>query len=204
MIKSKNGTSSKQPLAGPINETQPWPGFSILTFQMAGHEYGLPITNIIQIIEMVALTPLPEAPATIQGVFNLRGKIVPALDLRLHFGLFAQPYQLHTPIVLIDLAGQTLGLIVDQVVEVLEISSTDLEIGASIIPAELVSAQNGLGLMPGLLGIAKVKRRLIPILDIQLILSADEQIRLQQQLVLTNLSAEIENSLKKVQEHEAI
>lgn len=162
--------------------------FSILTFQLGGQVYGLPITDVAQIIEMVTLTHLPQAPAAIQGVINLHGKIVPVLDLRLHFGIPPQPYQLHTPIILADLKGQILGLIVDSVEEVLEIAGTDLETSDIILPAELIHAVNGTHPITYLAGVAKVARRLIPLLKTEAILSQAEQSQLLEKIASSKVA----------------
>src|SRR6185503_16973181 len=112
-----------------LSPVYPSSPLSVLTFRLGGQVYGLPITAVAQIIEMVTLTHLPQLPFAVQGVINLRGKIVPVLDLRTRFGLPFKSYQLHTPIILTHLNGQTLGLVVDWVEEVVEISAADLETG---------------------------------------------------------------------------
>ncbi|MBE7471398.1 MAG: purine-binding chemotaxis protein CheW [Anaerolineales bacterium] len=188
-----------------MNVQDTWPGntpaqtthsFSILTFQLDGQVYGLPITDIAQIIEMVTLTHLPQAPAAIQGIINLHGKIVPVLDLRLRFGLPAQPYQLHTPIILADLKRQILGLIVDSVEEVLEIAGTDLETSDVILPTELIHAVNGTHPTTYLAGVAKVARRLIPLLKTEAILSQAEQSQLLEQIA----GSKVTSSRQQVEE----
>jgi purine-binding chemotaxis protein CheW len=165
-----------------INFIYPSASLSILTFHLAGQLYGLPVTEVVQIIEMVSLTHLPQAPQAIQGLLNLRGKIVPVIDLRLRFELPFKPYRLHTPIILIHLKDQILGLIVDVVEAVVEISAVDLE------PADKVMASLLTSPLPGqksyLAGVANVERRLIPILKTETILSQAEQTQLLEQINL--------------------
>lgn len=167
-----------------INPAYASPHLSMLTFRLGGQVYGLPVTAVAQIIEMVTLTHLPQAPFAIQGVINLRGKIVSVMDLRLRFGLPFKSYQLHTPIILTHLEGQTLGLIVDWVEEVVEISLADLETADTIISSTLANLQSGPDQISCLVGVTKVKRRLIPMLKIEAILGHEEQIRLMEQVAI--------------------
>jgi purine-binding chemotaxis protein CheW len=181
---------------GHANDASPTyssPQLSILTFQLDKQLYGLPVVEVAQIIEMVALTHLPEAPFAIQGLINLRGKIVGVMDLRLRFGLPFKPYQLHTPIILINLKQQMLGLIVDDVEAVVEVSSTDLESGDSILPPALTRQQPSPGRMSYLAGVAKVQRRLVPILKAETILSDEEQLQLIKQIALNQTGSLIGN-----------
>src|SRR5262245_60266968 len=126
-----------------LHTTHTLPHLAMLTFRLEGQEYGLPVTEVAQIIEMVTLSHLPQAPFAIQGLINLHGKIVAVMDLRLRFGLPFQPYSLHTPIILVNLKEQKLGLIVDTVEEVVEISAADLESSDMIIPADLANLPAG-------------------------------------------------------------
>lgn len=157
---------------------------SIVTFCLGEQVYGLPVKEVVQIIEMVAFTRLPQAPFAVQGVINLRGKIVPVLDLRLRFDLPLKAYGLHTPIILVNLKEQTLGLIVDGVEEVVQIAPADLEIAEAIIPFTLTNPQSGPSQPSCLVGVAKVERQLIPILKAEAILSLAEQSRLMDQVAL--------------------
>ena len=163
-----------------IHPIYPSLSLSILTFHLAGQVYGLPVTEVVRIIEMVSLTHLPQAPLAIQGLINLRGKIVPVMDLRLRFELPFKPYQLHTPIILIHLKGQILGLIVDMVEAVVEISIDDLEPGDRVMTDPLPDQKSYLA------GVANVKRRLIPILKTETLLSQAEQTRLMKQITLSD------------------
>ena len=92
----------------------------VLTFRLADQLFGLPVTTVLQIVEMVAITRLPQLPEGIQGAINVHGRIVPVLDLRLRFGLDCIPYHLHTPIVLTELNDRMLALVVDSVEEIVE------------------------------------------------------------------------------------
>jgi purine-binding chemotaxis protein CheW len=148
---------------------------SILTFVLDGQEYGLPVADVVQIIEIVSLTQLLQAPKAVRGVFNMRGQITPVVDLRLRFDLPEALYQLHTPIILVMFNGRPLGLIVDTVNAVVEVSPTDLLDSVDILPPELAAGMKNHISLDYLLGIAKVDRQLLPILCVAKILNADEQ-----------------------------
>ena len=102
-----------------------------LTFSLAGEEYGIGILKIREIIGMMPITSVPQAPDFVKGVINLRGKVIPVIDLRLRFGMPAMDYTERTCIIVvqIDLQDSTLniGIVVDSVSEVLNISGVDIE-----------------------------------------------------------------------------
>ncbi len=155
---------------------------SLLTFSVGEQTYGLPITSVVRIIEMVTITHLPNAPDIIQGIINLQGKATPVIDLRHHFGLPVQPYGLHTPIILADLSSDSriLGLIVDTVADVLEVPYSDLEMTEAMIPPEL--AEQMTVQTAHLTGVAKVDRQMILILNAQALLTPTQQTTLSQAL----------------------
>ena len=151
---------------------------ALLTFKVARQEYGLPVTSVVRIIEMVTITHLPGAPNTIQGIINLQGRAVPVIDLRRRFGLPLKPYGLHTPIILVDVdeGSRMMGLIVDMVEYVRDINPENLEIAETIVPAQLagqmaVEAAH-------LAGVAKIDRQMILILNVRALLTQTEQSRL--------------------------
>jgi purine-binding chemotaxis protein CheW len=93
---------------------------SIVTFRLGRQTYALPIAPVRQIIEMVTITPLPQVNHTVAGVIDFHGKWVPVINLRCQLSLAEAPLQLHTPILLVNISGRLVGLIVDQVLDVLE------------------------------------------------------------------------------------
>ncbi len=121
----------------------------ILTFQLAAQRYGLPVTAVNQIVEIVAITHLPQMPQGIQGAINVHGRVVPVIDLRLRFGLDCMPYHLHTPLILVEAGEQLLALIVDAVHEVVEVAlpacdaPAVVQVGQELIP--LIDAAHLLG-----------------------------------------------------------
>lgn len=150
---------------------------AVLIFQLASQEYGLPITKVMQIVDMVAITTLPQMPSFVRGIINYHGHIVPIIDLRLHLGLPFQAYDLHTPIILIDYQAQTLGLVVDDVIDILYLSH-DKEIMEDIaIPVEFTDTSHQ-SQHSMLTKVAKTSRHLILILQIDALLSHQEQLEL--------------------------
>jgi purine-binding chemotaxis protein CheW len=102
-----------------------------LTFSLAGEEYGIGILKVKEIIGMMSITRIPQTPAYVKGVINLRGKVIPVIDLRSKFGLDAGEYTERTCVVVVEVSrdeGHVLiGSIVDSVSEVLNIRETEIE-----------------------------------------------------------------------------
>jgi len=102
-----------------------------LTFTLAGEEYGIGILKIKEIIGMMPITFVPQTPNFVKGVVNLRGKVIPVMDLRLRFGIDAMDYTDRTCIIVVEITGDTgnimIGVVVDTVSEVLNIKGEDIE-----------------------------------------------------------------------------
>ena len=102
-----------------------------LTFSLAGEEYGIGIRKVKEIIGMMAVTRIPQAPSCVKGVINLRGKVIPVVDLRLKFGLEEGVHTEITCIIVVEAARDgsklPIGIIVDSVSEVLNIRGGDIE-----------------------------------------------------------------------------
>jgi purine-binding chemotaxis protein CheW len=148
---------------------------AVLTFMVEGQIYGLAVVEVVQIIEMVTITHLPHIPAAIRGIINVRGQIVPVLDLRLRLGCPPRPYRLHTPIILADYRDRILGLIVDQVGEVVTLATADLKPAATILPPEIVNQAGSDHGLAYLTGVGQLARTMIPILNLTAILSPGEE-----------------------------
>lgn len=133
-----------------------------LTFILAGDSFGIPVLKVREIIRHTTIRAVPGMPAYVCGVINLRGKIIPVLDLRLRFGLPAALNNEQTCIVVVQVAtsdSQTVatGLVVDGVEEVVQITASD---------TELTPHFGGCGSADYLLGMAKVKGVVKALLDI--------------------------------------
>jgi purine-binding chemotaxis protein CheW len=102
-----------------------------LTFSLAGEEYGIGILKIKEIIGMIPVTTIPRTPPYLKGVVNLRGKVIPVVDLRLKFDMEEIPYTERTCIIVMEIKGQEasllIGIVVDSVSEVLNIKESDIE-----------------------------------------------------------------------------
>jgi len=102
-----------------------------LTFTLADEEYGIGILKIKEIIGMMPITTVPQTPDFVKGVINLRGKVIPVMDLRLRFGIEAIEYTERTCIIVVEIEGESgtvlIGIVVDSVSEVLNIKGEEIE-----------------------------------------------------------------------------
>jgi len=140
-----------------------------LTFTLAGEEYGIGILKIREIIGMMPITSVPQAPDFVKGVINLRGKVIPVIDLRLRFSMSVMDYTERTCIIVvqIDLRDTPLniGIVVDSVSEVLNISGNDIE-NAPMFGTQLNTNY--------ILGMAKIEGGVKILLDIDKVLTENE------------------------------
>lgn len=143
----------------------------LVIFDLANEHYGVGITAVEGIIKMQAITKVPHAPPFVEGVTNLRGEVLPVIDLHKRFGLDATEVDSkNTRIVVVELAGQKVGMIVDAVSEVLRVPEEAIE-----PPSPIVTTVDSAFIR----GIAKVGERLIILLDLGRILTQHEQGQLQ-------------------------
>jgi purine-binding chemotaxis protein CheW len=102
-----------------------------LTFTLGNEHYGIRITKIKEIIGIVPITFVPQVPSHVKGVINLRGKVIPVIDLRLAFGLEQKTYVERTCIILVEVASEgsvfRIGIVVDTVSEVMTLRAEDIE-----------------------------------------------------------------------------
>ncbi len=137
----------------------------LVVFELSGESYGVDIGAVNTIIRMQQITHVPRAPEFVQGVINLRGSIVPVIDLRTRFGLPAFEETKASRIVVVETGAGVMGMIVDAVTETLSLSSDSIEPPASIV----TSADSRY-----LRGVAKFDDRLIIMLDIEKVLAESE------------------------------
>ena len=97
-----------------------------LTFYLDDEIYGVAISDVKEIIAFMKTTKIPKMPKYFKGVMNLRGIIIPVIDMRLKFGLEESQYTMHTAIIIIQISGVSVGFIVDRVEEVLPINKEDI------------------------------------------------------------------------------
>lgn len=140
-----------------------------LTFSLAGEEYGIGILQVKEIIGMITITPIPQTPPHVKGVINLRGKVIPVIDLRLKFGMPPMEYTDRTCIIVIEVSQEAgyilIGILVDSVSEVLNIKGADIE-DTPNFGARLNT--------DFILGMAKAGNAIKILLDIDRVMTADE------------------------------
>ena len=140
-----------------------------LTFTLADEEYGIGILKIKEIIGMMPITTVPQTPEFVKGVINLRGKVIPVIDLRLRFGMGEIDYTERTCIIVVEIDGQAgtvlIGIVVDSVSEVLNVKGDDIE-DTPTFGTKLDTEY--------ILGMAKMEGSVKILLDIDQVLSAEE------------------------------
>jgi purine-binding chemotaxis protein CheW len=140
-----------------------------LTFVLSNQEYGIDILRVVEIVGMMETTPIPRTPGFVKGVINLRGKIIPVIDLRLKFDLEAAEYDEKTCIIVTEINGKEstfpMGIIVDTVSEVISVNSENIEhtpaFGGDFNPEHI-------------LAMAKIKDSVKTLLDINSILNESD------------------------------
>ncbi len=136
----------------------------LVVFRIEKSEYALPVGNVGEILRMVAIAPVPEAPEWLPGVINLRGKVIPVIDLRIRLGLPSQEVGLNTPIIVAEHEGQMVGLVADSVTELLTVSHDSIE-----PPDARVGASNAVE------SVARAGERLILIFDLGRVCAGSQQ-----------------------------
>jgi purine-binding chemotaxis protein CheW len=144
-------------------------GGKFLTFFLAGEEYGIEILKVHEIIGLLPITRVPRTPGFIRGVINLRGKVIPVVDLRLKFGMESVAHTDETCIIVVQVRGAEMGIVVDKVSEVRDIASQDIEDAPSFgtdVNTDYI------------LGIGKAEGKVKILLDIDKVLSTQEVVAL--------------------------
>lgn len=137
----------------------------LVSFRLAQEEYGVEITKVQEIILMGEITRVPQTPTYIKGLINLRSTVIPIIDLRLRFGLPQEEPTDETRIMVVNVAGKTIGIIVDAVSEVLRISNNQI----APTPPTVAGLERNY-----LTGLVKLESRLLILLDIDQILSQED------------------------------
>lgn len=144
-------------------------GGKYLVFQLGREEFAVRVLKVREIMGVQDITALPQTPAHVKGVINLRGKVIPVVDLRLKFGLPEQEYTQRTCIIVVQVRGEggpmLMGAVVDSVVEVLNIAAADVQDTPDFGDGTVT---------PYLLGMAKVKGKVKILLEIDQVLTGQE------------------------------
>ena len=140
-----------------------------LTFSLGGEVYGLAILKVQEIIGIMTVTRVPRTPEFVRGVINLRGKVIPVVDLRLKFGLDSTEDTERTCIIVVQVSNEdtsvTMGVIVDEVSEVLDINASQIEEAPEFggqVDTEFI------------MGMGKVEKKVIMLLDVDEVLTGGE------------------------------
>ncbi len=148
-------------------------GRQYVTFGLNNEEYAVDALNVQEIIEMASITHVPHLPGFFKGVINLRGTIIPVVDLKLKFGMASESYRKHTCVIVTEFSGGVMGIIVDSVSDVMH------------MPKESVSATPSFGSQiktDFIKGMGKVSDSLVLILDINKVLTEEEASIVSEQL----------------------
>ena len=141
----------------------------LVVFELAGESYGINIAAVESIIKMQAITQLPQSKPYLRGMINLRGAVLPVIDLRIRFGLEANEASRNARIIIVSIGTLKLGMVVDEVSEVLLIQDENID----ALPPTVVSANSGF-----LKGIVRIDQRLVTLLELARVLDLDEQAQL--------------------------
>jgi purine-binding chemotaxis protein CheW len=143
----------------------------LISFMVGDEEYGLDILRVKEVIRVREITRLPKAPSFVKGIINLRGDVIPIIDLRDKFGLPAQDQTADTRVIVVDVEGKLVGMVVDSASQVVRIPADQIDPPPPIVgglSAEFVR------------GVGKMEDRLIILLDIDRILTMREKLALDQ------------------------
>lgn len=143
----------------------------LVTFSIGGEEFGVEILKVQEIVRWMEITKVPNAPSFVDGVVNLRGKVIPIIDMRMRFGLEPKEHDSATRIIVINMNEVVTGFVVDSVSEVLRLPRNTIEPPPPVvagIESEYIS------------GVGKLDDRLLILLDMDSLLSGKEQRLLQQ------------------------
>ncbi len=136
-----------------------------LTFALEKEEYGVEILKVKEIIGLMDITTVPQTPEYMKGVINLRGKVIPVIDLRLKFSMPETEHTEETCIIVVEVGVSLIGIVVDSVSEVMYIKAEDIEDAPSFgqeIDTKFI------------MGLGKTKEKIIILLDIEKVLSSEE------------------------------
>lgn len=142
----------------------------VIVFEIGDEEYAIPVEQIGSIERVQAITRVPQTVNFVKGIINLRGVIIPVIDLRLRFGMVEKPYTDENRIIITHLDDIEVGLIVDVANDVIDLSEEMIESAPEVVETEHTEYISG---------IAKIEKRLLILLDVEKILSTEDFEKLQ-------------------------
>ena len=139
----------------------------LVSFNLDQEEYGVEVLKVREIIRMNTITHMPNTPHYVEGIINLRGKVIPIISMRKKFGLNLTDNNSHTRIMIMDIGGELMGFIVDAVSEVIRISGSEIQPSPSV-------AAGGLD-QDCIAGVINMSERLLVLLDLDRMFTQDEK-----------------------------
>ena len=137
-----------------------------LTFKIGDEDYGIDIGDITEIIELQKITEVPDMPTYVKGVINLRGKVIPVMNLRVRFNMEEREYDDRTCVIIVNVTNNSIGFIVDRVLEVIDIPDGDID-----PPPQFKTAS---GYEKYVKGIGKIGEEVKILIDAQRIIRTEE------------------------------
>ncbi len=142
----------------------------LISFMVGDEEYGLDILRVKEVIRVREITHLPRSPSFVKGIINLRGDVIPIIDLRDKFGLSSQEQTGMTRVIVVDVESKLIGMVVDSASQVVRVPASQIDPPPPVVGG--LSAQY-------VKGVGKLDDRLIILLNIERILSSEEKVELQ-------------------------
>ncbi|NVN89745.1 MAG: purine-binding chemotaxis protein CheW [Desulfuromonadales bacterium] len=139
----------------------------LVSFQLDQEEYGVEVLKVREIIRMVNITHMPNTDHSVEGIINLRGKVIPIISMRKKFGLMETENNQHTRVIIMDVAGELIGFTVDSVSEVIRVSASEIQ------PSPAVAA-GGVG-QEYIAGVINHADRLLVLLNLEMMFSNDRR-----------------------------
>jgi purine-binding chemotaxis protein CheW len=139
----------------------------LVSFKLDNEEYGIEVLKVREIIRMIPITHMPNTPSYVEGIINLRGKIIPVVSMRKKFGLMEQENSNQTRIVVMDISGELMGFTVDSVSEVIRISGSEIQPPPNVVSGGVDQEC--------ITGVINQTERLLVLLDLERLFSNEEK-----------------------------
>jgi purine-binding chemotaxis protein CheW len=139
----------------------------LVSFHLDNEEYGVEVLKVREIIRMVNITSMPNTPHYVEGIINLRGKVIPIISMRKRFGLMEMEHSSQTRVIIMDVSGELLGFTVDAVSEVIRVSASEIQPSPSV-------AGGGIG-QEFIEGVINHVDKLLVLLNLDLMFSCEEK-----------------------------
>ena len=140
----------------------------LAVFQLAGEEFGVDIMQVQEIIRMPGITRIPQSPGYVEGIINLRGKIIVVIDLDTRFNMDSKELDDNSRIIVVEIGETVVGMVVDSVSEVIRLPSSNVEPAPEMITTKIHADY--------LKGVGKIDERLLILLDLEKVLSEEEMV----------------------------